>query len=112
MSQDWEVIEYGLGDSASDMSEKDVDDYVNELVYWRPISKGVNLTTDLWNAKGYSDIVLEVNVMGDYVKFSEYHIFAKEPKDCLIESVFYMNKQYTIEEFLNIINFYQNPPNP
>lgn len=103
MSRDWEVIEYGLGDNASKMSEKEVNDYVNELVPWTPKGKGVNLTSDLWNAKGYSDIVLEINLVGyNYAEFSDVHIFAKNPEDCKIKSVYYNGKRYSKEEFLNI----------
>ena len=31
MSRDWEVIEYGLGSEASEMSEEEVEEYVNNL---------------------------------------------------------------------------------
>ena len=103
MSRDWEVIEYGLGDEASEMSEEEVDEYVNDLVSWVPNRKGVNLTSDLDNAKGYSDIVLEINLVGyDYAEFSDVHIFAKNPDDCKIKSVYYNGKEYTKEGFLDI----------
>jgi hypothetical protein len=103
MSRDWEVIEYGLGDEASEMSEEEVHEYVNNLVSWVPNRKGVNLTSDLDNAKGYSDIVLEINLVGyDYAEFSDVHIFAKNPDDCKIKSVYYNGKEYTKEGFLDI----------
>ncbi len=105
MSRDWEVIEYGLGDAASEMSEKDIDDYVNDLVPWTPNGKGVNLTSDLENAMGYSDIVLEINLIGDYAQFSDVHYFAQKPEDCLIKNVFYKSKRYSKEEFLKIKQF-------
>lgn len=101
MSRDWEVIEYGLGGEASEMSEEEVDEYVNNLVSWSPNDKGVNLTSDLDNAKGYSDIVLEINLVGyDYAEFSDVHIFAKNPKDCLVKSVFYKGDELSPDEFL------------
>ena len=100
MSRDWEVIEYGLGDEASEMSEEEVDEYVNDLVSWLPNRKGVNLTSDLDNAKGYSEIVLEVNLIGDYAEFSDVHIFAKNPEDCLVKSVFYKGDELSPDEFL------------
>ena len=103
MSRDWEVIEYGLGSEASEMSEEEVEEYVNDLVSWKRKSKGVNLTSDLDNAKGYSDIVLEINLVGyDYAEFSDVHIFAKNPEDCKIKSVYYNGKEYSKEEFLDI----------
>jgi hypothetical protein len=103
MSRDWEVIEYGLGSEASEMSEEEVEEYVNNLVSWKRKSKGVNLTSDLDNAKGYSDIVLEINLVGyDYAEFSDVHIFAKNPDDCKIKSVYYNGEEYSKEEFLNI----------
>lgn len=105
MSRDWEVIEYGLGAAASEMSEKDVDDYVNDLVPWAPNNKGVNLTSELENAMGYSDIVLEINLIGDYAEFSDVHYFAQKPKDCLVKYVYYKNKKYSKEEFLKIKQF-------
>lgn len=103
MSRDWEVIKYGLGSEASEMSEEEVEEYVNNLVSWKRKSKGVNLTSDLDNAKGYSDIVLEINLVGyDYAEFSDVHIFAKNPEDCKIKSVYYNGKEYSKEGFLDI----------
>ena len=103
MSRDWEVIEYGLGDAASEMSDEEVDEYVNNIVSWIPNRKGVNLTSDLDNAKGYSDIVLEINLVGyDYAEFSDVHIFAKNPDDCKIKSVYYNGEEYSKEGFLDI----------
>lgn len=103
MSKDWEVIEYSLGDNADQMSDDEINQYINDLVPWRPNNKGVNLTTDLSNAEGYSNIVLEINLVGyQYAEFSEYHVFAKNPEDCKIKSVYYNNKQYSKEEFLEL----------
>lgn len=99
MSRDWEVIEYGLGDVAAEMSEQEVEEYVDDLVGWTPTDKGVNLTSDLDNAKGYSDIVLEVNLVGPYAEFSNVHIFAKNPEDCLIRAVHYKDVIMTPKEF-------------
>lgn len=103
MSRDWEVIEYGLGDAASEMSDEEVDEYVNNIVPWKRNRKGVNLTSDLDNAKGYSDIVLVINLVGyDYAEFSDVHIFAKNPDDCKIKSVYYNGEEYSKEDFLDI----------
>ena len=44
MSRDWEVIEYGLGDEASEMSEEEVDEYVNDLVWSRLIRRTDSVT--------------------------------------------------------------------
>jgi hypothetical protein len=101
MSKDWEVIEYGLGGQASEMSEEEIDEYINELVPWSPVSEGVNLTSDLSNARGYSEIVLEVNLVGyEYAEFSRYHFFAKNPEDCLVKTIHYNDTEYSKEEFL------------
>ena len=87
------------------MSDEEVDEYVNNIVPWVPNRKGVNLTSDLDNAKGYSDIVLEINLVGyDYAEFSDVHIFAKNPYVCTIKSVYYNGKEYTKEGFLDITN--------
>ena len=101
MSYDWEVIEYGLGGS-TDMSEEEVGEYVKEIVPWNDVSKGVNLTTDLENAMGYSHIVFEVEVNGNYAEFSKYHIFAEKPKNCSIERIYYKGETITSDELLNI----------
>lgn len=103
MSRDWEVIEYGLGDAATEMSEQEVEEYVNGLVGWTPTDKGVNLTSDLGNAKGYSDIVLEVSLVGAYAEFSDVHVFAKNPEDCLVRAVHYDGVRMTPVEFMEKI---------
>ena len=104
MSLDWEVIEYALGDSVSEMSEEEINKFVNNTVYWRPINKGVNLTSDLDNAKGYSQIVAEVDCTGECAEFDDTHYFAKEPKDCKIKKFYYNGYEYTCEEFLKKFN--------
>jgi hypothetical protein len=105
MSMDWEVIEYSLGDEASEMSDDELGEYIFNLIPWRPVTQGINLTSDLENAMGYSDIVLEVNVVGEYAEFSDVHYFAKEPNECLVTTVYYKNKEYSKEEFLS---FFEN----
>lgn len=104
MSRDWEVIEYSLGVSASEMTNSDIENYINNLVSWKPNNKGINLTTDIENAIGYSDIVLEINLIGDFAEFSDVHIFAKNIQDCIVKSVYFKNEKYTKEEFLNLKN--------
>jgi len=103
MSRDWEVIEYGLGDAAAEMSEQEVEEYVDGLVGWTPTDKGVNLTSDLGNAKGYSDIVLEVGLVGPFAEFSDVHVFAKNPEDCLVRAVHYDGVRMTPVEFMEKI---------
>jgi hypothetical protein len=100
MSIDWEVIEYSIGGDASEMSEEEINDWLNSVVYWRPITKGVNLTSDLENAGGYSNIVLEINPTGDYVEFSDVHYFAKEPNECIVVAVHHKGKKLSRETFL------------
>lgn len=102
MPYDWEVIEYSMGGEARDASEEDIENFVKSIVYWKPINKGVNLTTDLENAMGYSDIVLTVNIDGDYAEFSDSHIFARNPNECKVIKVYYKHKEYTPQEFLNL----------
>lgn len=100
MSRDWEVIEYSMGDRASDATDEEIEEFVDSIVPWENNGKGVNLTTDLENAKGYSPIVLGVNVIGDYAEFSHAHIFARYPEECIVKSVFYKGKQMTPLQFL------------
>lgn len=103
MSEDWEVIEYGLGSEASEMSEDDIEEYVNEIVPWVDIDKGVNLTSDLGNAKGYGDIVFGVEVECDIAEFSKSHYFAEDPNDCIIKEIYYKGREVTKEELLQKI---------
>ena len=116
MSNDWEVIEYSLGDGANNISEDEVVDYVNDIVSWTPVSKGVNLTSDYDNAKGYSPIVVgvEINKKGQIAEFSDVHFFAENPEDCIVKS-FYVEEtisnsynwtKYSPEEFLKNIHKY------
>lgn len=105
MSKDWEVIEYGLGDDASKMSDDEINDYINDLVFWTPKDKGVNLTSDLENAIGYSDdsVALMINLIGNYAQFSNAHFFAEKPEECLVKSVYYNYRWYSKEDFLNLV---------
>lgn len=104
MSRDWEVIEYSLGDQASDITDDEIDNYVNQLVPWENNVKGVNLTTDFDNAQGYSDIVLGVKLNGNYVKFSDVHIFAEKPEECEVIKIYYNDDEISKKNFLNKFN--------
>lgn len=103
MSSDWEVIEYGLGSEASEMSEDEISEYVKELIPWEDIDKGVNLTTDIDNAFGYGDIVFGVEVKCDIAEFSKYHHFAEDPNECIIKEMYYKGREVTKEELLQKI---------
>ena len=78
MSTDWEVIELSMQESG--VEDQDPEEYVMSLVPWRPINKGVNVTTDFENAKGYGDYVLGLDVQSSAVDFTQSHVFAKDPK--------------------------------
>ena len=104
MSRDWEVIEYSLGDQANDITDDEIDDYVNQLVPWENNAKGVNLTTDFDNAQGYSDVVLGVKLNGNYVEFSDVHIFAEKPEECDVIQIYYNGDEISEKNFLNKFN--------
>ncbi len=104
ITNDWEVIEYSLGDSASEMSEYEINKYLKELIPWKSIDKGVNLTTDIDNAFGYSDITFGIQVVGNYVEFGKSYIFAEHPKDCIIKKCYYKGIEIESDELLKIIS--------
>ena len=112
MSRDWEVIEYSLGDEANNISDEGIENYIEALVDWKPNDQGINLTTDLDNAKGYSPIVVSVDIIGDFAQFSDAHIFAKNPEDCVVKEFYVENQKemkwdkYTPQEFLKNIHKY------
>jgi hypothetical protein len=83
----------------SEMSDEELENYIIEIVPWKNNSKGVNLTSELQNAQGYSEIVLQVDVMCNVAEFSEYHYFAETPEKCEVVKVFYNNKEMTKEDF-------------
>ena len=83
---DPEVLEYALGDEYSDMSEKDIDRVIEELIPWydgsfKSVKNGVNLTTDFDNAKGYGDYVVSIYDHPDIADVSDAHSFAKNAKN-------------------------------
>ena len=100
MTNDWEVIEYALGDDAKEMSEGEITQWIKNTISWNDYLKGVNLTTDEENAKGYSEFVVELELTGFWEEFSDAHIFAQNPKDCKIIKVHYKNREYETKEFL------------
>ena len=104
ISNDWEVIEYSLGDSVSEMDEDEINEYLNELIPWKDINKGVNLTTDKDNASGYSDIVFGIEIIGNYVEFGKSYIFAEHPNNCIIKKCYYMGQEIDREELIKIIS--------
>ena len=103
ISNDWEVIEYSLGDSVSEMDEEGINDYLNELIPWMDINKGVNLTTDKDNASGYSDIVFGIEIIGNYAEFGKSYIFAEHPEDCIIRKCYYNDREIDKDELIKII---------
>jgi hypothetical protein len=85
MSTDWEVIELSMQESNY---EGDPEEYVRRLVAWRPIEKGVNVTTDFDNAVGYGNYVLALDILGSSVDFTSTHVFAKNPKQVKLVGVY------------------------
>ena len=91
MPLDWEVVEYSIGDSISDMSEEDIEQFVMDVCPWydgslQSIRGGVNLTSDWENARGYASddgVVLGVICNGDVAQFSDAHYFAKSANKCI-----------------------------
>lgn len=108
MPLDWEIVEYTIGDEARDMSEKRVDDIVKSLVPWydgsvESVKGGLNLTTDLENAKGYASekgAVLGIQVLGQTAEFSDDYLYARRADDAKVVKVYYRDKEYTPEQFL------------
>jgi hypothetical protein len=100
MPLDFEVVEYGLGDSASEMSEEEIEDYVQSICSWYDgslgsIRGGLNVTTDFDNARGYGDVVLAIgNVSSDYCDFSDSHRFIQSAKGCKVLGYFKDDKFY------------------
>ena len=91
MPLDWEVIEYALGDSAGEMSEEDIESWVQDMVWWYDgslpsIKGGVNITTDFQNAQGYGEYVLALEPVNpsNIADISDAHSFARSPDDVQI----------------------------
>lgn len=103
ITNDWEVIEYSIGDSASEMPEDEITEYLNELIPWIDIDRGVNLTTDIDNAFGYSDIVFGIQVFGNYAEFGKSYIFAEHPKECFIRKCYYRGREIDSGELLKLL---------
>lgn len=89
MPLDWEVVEYGLGESASEMSEEEIDQWVMDVCPWydgsvQSIQGGVNLTSDWENARGYAGrgVVMAVICHCDVAEFSDAHYFAQSASLC------------------------------
>jgi hypothetical protein len=85
MSTDWEVIELSMQQNGY---EGDPDEYVKQLVPWKPINKGVNITADFENAIGYGDYVLALDPIGAVVDFTNTHSFAKDPKQVVLLGIY------------------------
>lgn len=90
ISTDWEVIELSMQQNS--VEGQDPDEYVNSLVSWRPVNKGVNLTTDFENAKGYGDYVLGLDIVSPSVDFTNSHVFAKDPNKVIVVAVYDVKK--------------------
>ena len=102
MTNDWEVIEYALGDDASEMSEEQITQWIKNTISWNDYLKGVNLITDLQNAKGYSEFVVELELTCLWEEFSDTHVFAQNSECCKIIKVHYKNQEYSAKEFLSL----------
>ena len=110
MPFDWEVIEYGLGDAASDMDEDDIEAYVQSVVPWYDgslpsVKNGVNLTSDWENARGYAGnngVVFAVNCHGDVAQFSDSHYFAQNANECIPVAGMYDSIEYSLEDLRKI----------
>jgi len=108
MPLDWEIVEYTIGDEARDMSEKQVDNIVKGLVPWydgsvESVKGGLNLTTDLENAKGYASekgAVLGIQVLDQTAEFSDDYLYARRADDAKVVKIYYQDKEYTPEQFL------------
>lgn len=101
-STNYEIIEYAIGDDVRDMSEEDIEEWLNYTINWEDKSKGVDLLEDLENAYGYSsdNVVIEVKLTGEYAELGDSYIFAKEPSECLFSKVYYNYEEMTADEFL------------
>jgi len=89
MPLDYEVVEYGIGDDIHEMSEEDIEGWVQSVCPWydgslSSIKGGVNVTTDRANAEGYGDVVVAIGGTSDYCDFSDSHRFVKETSKCRI----------------------------
>jgi hypothetical protein len=111
MPLDWEVVEYALGDDASEMSEEDIDQAVQGICWWydgtiQSIDGGLNTTTDFENAKGYAGddgFVLELDVSNiEFCEFSDYHTYVRNASDVNVAGIFDCKKDrwYEPVEFL------------
>ena len=117
MPFDWEVIEYGLGDAASDMDEDEIEAYVQSVVPWyngslQSVKNGVNLTSDWENARGYAGnngVVFAVNCHGDVAQFSDSHYFAQNANECIPVAGMYDSIEYSLEDLKKIFNGQTNP---
>lgn len=88
MPLDWDVVEYGLGDDASEMSEEEIEQWIKDTCRWyngtvSSIKGGVNLTNDIETAEGYGDFVLAVDCNCQIAEFSDSHLFAKDATKCV-----------------------------
>jgi hypothetical protein len=98
MPLDWEVVEYGIGDEAKSMTEKEVDDWVKSVCWWydgskKSIEGGLNLTSDFENAKGYAHDGFVLGIDADeVVEFSDAHHFLKDAKDAKLVFVYDIKK--------------------
>ena len=101
MPVDWEIVEYGIGDEARNMSDEEIENWVKSVCYWYDgslgsIKNGVNLTTDFDNAKGYGKYVLGFNpstVNTEIADFSEAHKFCRNAKDLKLVFIYNVAKE-------------------
>jgi hypothetical protein len=110
MPLDWEVVEYSLGDTIKDMSDEEIEEYVQGVVPWydgsaKSVEGGLNVTTDFENAKGYAGdngFVLCLEFLGEYVEFSDAHTYVKNAKEVKVVSIYSVKNDvyYTPEDFI------------
>lgn len=106
MPLDQEVVEFGLGEDFEDMSEEDVEAWVQGICPWydgslESIKGGVNLATDETNALGYAGddgVVFGVQCHCDVADFSDEHLFAKSAEHCKPVVAYHQGEQLSMEE--------------
>lgn len=83
MPFDNEIIEYSLGDDYSQMSDQEIESWIQSICPWydgslNSVKNGLNFTTDESNAEGYGEIILALHCDCPAVEFSDVHAFAKD----------------------------------
>lgn len=110
MPFDYEVVEYGIGDEIHDMSEEDIESWVQYMCPWydgsrRSVEGGMNLTSDFDNAGGYGrdGVIFGVYCKCDVAEFSDAHLFAQNANDCIPIEAHYKGQEMTISELSKVL---------